>query len=73
MDSLDVLEVRVGENSGMSTAFIRLAVSGRVAVDDVWQETMLTAWRIGDDDDRSCPFGAWLRGIAAKNILAWNR
>jgi RNA polymerase sigma factor (sigma-70 family) len=73
MDSLDVFEVLVRENSGMLTAFIRSAVPREVAVDDIWQETMLTAWRRWDDYDRSRPFGAWLRGIAAKNILAWNR
>ncbi len=73
MDSLDVFEVLVRENSGMLTAFIRAAVPRDVAVDDIWQETMLTAWRRWDDYDRSRPFGAWLRGIANKNILAWSR
>lgn len=73
MDSLDVYEVLVRENAGMLTAFLRAAVPHAHAVDDIWQETMLTAWRRWDDYDRSRPFGAWLRGIAGKNVLAWHR
>lgn len=73
MDSLDVYEVLVRENAGVLTAFIRAAVADSSAVDDIWQETMVTAWRRWDDYDRTRPFAAWLRGIAAKNILAWNR
>lgn len=72
MESLDVFEVLVRENAAMLTAFVRGAVPS-ASVDDIWQETMLTAWRRWDDYDRSRPFGAWLRGIAAKNVLAWNR
>lgn len=73
MDSLDVFEVLVRENTDMLTTFIRAAVNQNAAIDDIWQDTMLTAWRRWDDYDRSRPFGAWLRGIASKNILAWNR
>lgn len=57
----------------MLTAFIGASVSQKTAVDDIWQETMLTAWRRWDDYDRSRPFGAWLRGIASNNVLAWHR
>lgn len=73
MDSLDVFEVLVRENSGMLTAFIRASVTQKTAVDDIWQETMLTAWRRWNDYDRARPFGAWLRGIASRNVLAWHR
>lgn len=78
MDSLDIFEVLVRENTGMLTAFIRAGVGSTsagssTAVDDIWQETMLTAWRRWDDYDRSRPFAAWLRGIAGKNILTWHR
>ena len=73
MDSLDVFEVLVRENTSMLTTFVRAAVRQDAAVDDIWQETMITAWRRWDDYDRSRPFGAWLRGIAGKNILAWHR
>ena len=57
----------------MLTAFVEASVADPGAVDDIWQETMLTAWQRWDDYDRSRPFGAWLRGIAKKNILAWSR
>lgn len=73
MESLDVFEVLVRENSVMLTTYIRAAVHDRVVADDIWQDTMLTAWRRWEDFDRERPFGAWLRGIAAKNILAWHR
>ena len=73
MESLDVFEVLVRSNSVMLTTYIRTAVHNHVTVDDIWQDTMLTAWRRWDDYDREKPFGAWLRGIAAKNILAWHR
>ena len=72
METLDVFEVLVRENSGMLTAFLSAALP-RSAVDDVWQETMLTAWRRWDDYDQMRPFGAWLRGIANRNVLAWQR
>lgn len=73
MDSLDVFEVLVREHSRMLTAYLRSAVADPGAVDDLWQETMLTAWRRWSDYDRSRPFGAWLRGIARNNVLAWRR
>ncbi|MFK7818202.1 MAG: sigma-70 family RNA polymerase sigma factor [Planctomycetaceae bacterium] len=73
MDSLDVFEVLVRENAGMLTTFLRASVSPASAADDIWQDTMVTAWRRWEDYDRSRPFGAWLRGIAAKNVLAWHR
>jgi len=57
----------------MLTAFLQSSVRNHAAVDDIWQETMLTAWRRWSDYDRSRPFGAWLRGIARNNILAWQR
>lgn len=34
---------------------------------------MLAAWRNIDSFDRSRPFGPWLRGIAAKQVLAHYR
>lgn len=73
VDSLDIFEVLVRENSRMLTAFIQSAVRNPAAVDDIWQETMVTAWKRWDDFDRSQPFGAWLRGIARNNIRSWQR
>ena len=73
MDPKDIFEILVRENGGMLTAFLRASLPSAAVADDIWQETMLTAWRRWDDYDRSRPFGAWLRGIASKNVLAWNR
>ncbi len=57
----------------MLMAYIRSSVSDPSTADDIWQETMLVAWRRIEDFDRSKPFGPWLRGIAAKTILARRR
>jgi RNA polymerase sigma-70 factor (ECF subfamily) len=73
MESLDVFEVLVRENGEMLTSFIGSSIRQDSAIDDIWQESMITAWRRWDDYDRDRPFGAWLRGIAGKNILAWHR
>lgn len=72
MDAIEPFEVLVRENGGMLSAYLSASVPASV-VDDLWQETMLTAWRRWDDYDRSRPFGAWLRGIASNNVLAWYR
>ena len=54
----------------MLLAFIRSIQSDQSAAEDVWQETMLVAWRRIDDYDTTRPFGPWLRGIAQKIVLA---
>ena len=53
----------------MILAFIRTMVADQTAVDDVYQETMLSAWRTLDRFDRDRPFGPWLRGIARNHAL----
>lgn len=54
----------------MLLAFLRATVHDRDAVDDLFQETMVTAWKRFDDYDLERPFAAWLRGIARRLILA---
>jgi RNA polymerase sigma-70 factor len=73
MDAPALFEILIREHAGMLTAYLRAAVRDEAVVDDLFQETFLTAWRRLDDYDRSRPFGPWLRGIAAKNLLAWRR
>ena len=73
MDSLDVFEVLVRENVSMLNAFVRSSVTDSAAIDDICQETMVTAWKRWNDYDRNRPFGAWLRGIARNHILAYCR
>lgn len=73
MQSEQVFEILMRENSSMLLAFLRSAVRDEHAVEDLFQETMLVAWRRLDDFDREKPFGAWLRGIAGKLALAHYR
>jgi len=54
----------------MLLTYIRATVRDPGTVDDIFQDTMLVAWRRFDDYDRSRPLAAWLRGIARKLILA---
>jgi len=57
----------------MLWAYLRGAVFDRQASEDIYQETLVVAWRRLDDFDRERPFGAWLRGIAGKLVLAYIR
>lgn len=69
----EVFEILARENAGMLTAFLRSMVLRHEVVDDLFQEAMMVAWRRLGEYDRSRPFGAWLRGIAAKLVLAHRR
>lgn len=68
-----VFEILVRENQAMLLTYFRAAVRDQVMIDDLFQQTMLVAWRKLDDFDRSRPFGPWLRGIAAKLVLSHYR
>lgn len=72
-DALSLFEILVREHAAMLTAYLRSVLHDSAAVDDLFQETMLTAWRTLDRYDRRQPFGPWLRGIAGKLILANRR
>lgn len=65
-----VFDVLAGQNAGALLAFIRSMVRNEALVDDVFQETMMIAWRRLDVYDRDRPFGPWLRGIAHRVALA---
>ena len=73
MNSHELFEILVREHADMLTVYLRCAVRDPAAVDDLFQETMLTAWKTLDRFDRTRPFGPWLRGIAAKLVLAHHR
>jgi RNA polymerase sigma-70 factor len=73
MQAHELFEILVRENADMLTAYVRSVVRDSNSADDVFQETMLTAWRRLADYDKSRPFGPWLRGIAAKVMLAQRR
>ena len=57
----------------MLTVYLRTLVQDEAAVDDLFQETMVVAWRRLDECDLSRPFGPWLRGIAARLVMAYYR
>ena len=68
-----VFEILVRENADMLTTYLRAVVWRSAAVDDLFQETMLVAWRRLAEYDRTRPFGPWLRGIASRLVLAHAR
>lgn len=70
---LALFEILVRENADSLTAFLRASVYDEAAADDLFQETMLIAWRKIGEYDRSRPFGAWLRGIARRLVMAHYR
>lgn len=69
----DVFEILVHEHADMLAAYLRSIVWTPSEIDDLFQETMLVAWRRLADYDRSMPFGPWLRGIAQKLVLEHHR
>lgn len=73
LTSKDLFEILVREHADMLAVYLRCAVRDPAAVDDLFQETLLTAWKILPRFDRTRPFGPWLRGIAAKLVLAHRR
>ncbi|MFZ4467578.1 MAG: RNA polymerase sigma factor [Phycisphaerales bacterium] len=70
-DAADVFAILVREHADRLLAYLRATVPSS-SVDDLFQETVLVAWRRLPDYDRSRPFGAWLRGIA-RNIAMDHR
>lgn len=73
MNSKDLFEILVRENATMLRVYLRAAVRDWTTVEDIFQETILVAWQTLDRFDRTRPFGPWLRGIAAKHVLAHYR
>lgn len=73
IEPLALFEILVRENADSLTAFLRASVYDEAAADDLFQETMLVAWRKIGEYDRSRPFGAWLRGISKRLVLAHYR
>lgn len=57
----------------MLTIYLKSALGDESDVDDLFQETMVVAWRRLDDFDQTRSFGPWLRGIAKHLVLAHSR
>lgn len=72
-DARKLFETLVREHADMLNIYLRSALGNTSDVDDVFQETMIVAWRRLDDFDHTRPFGPWLRGIARRLVLAHNR
>lgn len=66
---LALFEILARENADSLTAFLRAAVGDVATADDLFQDTMLIAWRRIDAYDATRPFGAWLRGIAKRLVI----
>lgn len=73
MEAGEIFEILMRENAAMLRAFLRSSIRDANTVDDLFQETMLVAWRRLDDFDHERPFGLWLRGIARNLVLAHYR
>lgn len=73
MEPRDLFEILMREHIDSVRAFLMASLRDSVAVEDLVQETFLTAWKILDRYDRKLPFGPWVRGIGAKLVLNHRR
>lgn len=64
-----VFEILVREHADRLMAYLRAITLDAATADDLFQETMLRAWRRLDTYDHLRPFGPWLRGIARRVAL----
>lgn len=60
-------------NEASIRAFIRALLYDPHVIDDVFQAVALVLWKKFDSYDARRPFGAWARGIAAKEVLSMRR
>ncbi|MCG8700060.1 MAG: sigma-70 family RNA polymerase sigma factor [Bacteroidales bacterium] len=65
-----IFSTLVHEHTNMLLTYIRATINDPATVDDIFQETMLVAWRRFEDYNPTRPLAAWLRGIARKLILS---
>ena len=73
MQAKRIFEILMRENADMLHAYLRSAVRDSNVADDLFQETMLVAWKRLEDFDQQRSLGPWLRGIASKLVLAHYR
>ncbi len=69
----DLFNILIRQHAEMLTAYIYSVAFDRATVDDVFQETIITAWKRLDSFDHQRPFGPWLRGIARNHIMSTAR
>lgn len=68
-----VFEILVREHADRLMAYLRAVSPDASTADDLFQETMLRAWKRLDTYDHARPFGPWLRGIARRVVLEGGR
>jgi RNA polymerase sigma-70 factor (ECF subfamily) len=68
-----LFEILMREHIDTVRAFLLASLRDAMTVEDLVQETFMTAWKILDRYDRQLPFGPWVRGIAAKMVLNHRR
>ena len=73
VDSRKLFEALIHENAHSLRVFLHSAVHDPAAVDDIFQETMIVAWKTIDRFDQERSFGRWIRGIARNLILSHRR
>lgn len=54
----------------MLLVYLRSLIRDEATIDDLFQETLVVAWRRLDECDLDRPFGPWLRGIASRLVMA---
>jgi RNA polymerase sigma-70 factor (ECF subfamily) len=67
----EVFDILVRECSRGLRAFLCSAVRRAEDAEDLYQETLVAAWKSLDRYDRSRPFAPWLRGIAMNVASDW--
>jgi RNA polymerase sigma-70 factor len=68
-----LFETLVREHGPRLRLYLQAALRDPWQREEVFQETLLVAWRRLSDFDPQRPFGHWLRGIASRLVLAQRR
>src|SRR4051812_36414612 len=73
VDAKQIFEILARDHADMLWGYLASVVRDRSAAEELFQETLITAWKSLDRYDTSRPFGPWLRGIAGRLFLARRR
>jgi RNA polymerase sigma-70 factor (ECF subfamily) len=68
-----LFEALIQENAQSLRIFLHSALRDPSLIDDIFQETMIVAWRSIERFDQDRSFGKWIRGIARNLILSQRR
>ena len=69
----NAFEILVREYQRMVFAYVMAVTNDKELAEDLTQEAFLVAYRRMADYDKTRDFGAWLRGIARKLVMAQRR